>query len=242
MKLALILLLAGSVAQAQKFETPADLVQAVVDRYGKKWYKNVTFTQETIETMQDGTKKTAIWYEQLTIPSLLNIRFEPRAEGSGILFARDSIFSFDKGELKVARPLIHPLLVLGFDIFSQPAEKTVEKLKQLRFDMSVMHESTWQGRPAYVVGARAGDDSTKQFWFDKERLWLVRTVEKTRAGFVSEVQFNKYMKVDEYWIETEVLFLRDGKVMTEEYYKDIRTNQKIDPREYDPHRWNEGMK
>jgi len=32
-----------------------------------------------------------------------------------------------------------------------------EELKKLGIDLSVFHEDTWQGRPAYVVGAKAGD-------------------------------------------------------------------------------------
>jgi len=40
----------------------------------------------------------------------------------------------------------------------------IEKLKGLKFDLSIEREETWQGRPVYVVGARAGDLHSAQFW------------------------------------------------------------------------------
>ncbi len=68
-------------------------------------------------------------------------------------------------------------MVLGFDVYAQPVEIDRPQLRELGFDLTKLHESTWQGRPAYVVGAAAGDTVTRQFWIDKERLYFVRMVE-----------------------------------------------------------------
>ncbi len=43
-----------------------------------------------------------------------------------------------------------------------------------------------------------------------------------------ETQFNKYIEVDGGWIETEVLFLVDGKMKGKEYYRDIHVNVPVD--------------
>jgi len=62
------------------------------------------------------------------------------------------------------------------------------------FDLATLREDTWQGRPVYVVGAKAGDMHSPQFWIDKQRLYFVRMFRPAGKDGVltSETQFNKY--------------------------------------------------
>jgi len=216
--------------------TSEDLLERMKAAYGDSYLSTLSFTQQTVHTNQDGTKKEETWYESMKVPGDLSIRFDPVANGNGILFTRDSVFSFEGSVPRVARPMIHPLLLLGFDVYVLPVRETLTKLEHLGYDLTVLSEGTWQERPVYIVGAPAGDDSTKQFWVDKERLVLVRTLEP-QMRMMMEVQFNAYEKFGSSWVSTEVLFLRDGKVVTEEYYSDIKTNMDIDEREFDPEQW-----
>ena len=94
------------------------------------------------------------------------------AEARG--FANDTLYSFKDGAQTNSRPFVHPLLVLGFDIYFMPLQDAIAKLKQLKFDLSILREDTWQGRPVYVVGAKAEDLHSSQFWIDKENLYFVR--------------------------------------------------------------------
>jgi cyclase len=55
------------------------------------------------------------------------------------------------------------------------------RLKRLGFDLATVHDDSWEGRPVYVVGARAGDLRTRQFWVDKERLVFVRRAAPRRT-------------------------------------------------------------
>jgi hypothetical protein len=195
-----------------------ELVRAMHDKYAGSWYKTVTFTQKT--TKEDGSVET--WYEAASIPGKLRIDIAPVDSGNMLLFRADSIYQFRSGAVAAAQPFVHPLMVLGFDVYADPADVTIGKLKNLGFDLATMHETTWQGRPVYVVGAAQGDTTVNQFWVDKDRLLFVRMLQKARNGAIVETRFNKYEKLGGGWISPEVLFMRDGKVLTSEEYTDIK--------------------
>jgi hypothetical protein len=129
--------------------------------------------------------------------------------------------------------------VLGFDVYSQPVEKTIGQLKELKFDLSVVREDMWQGRPAYVVGAKAGDSRLRQFWVDKENLYFVRSIEPVGKNLerVQEIQFNKYQKEKGGWVAPEVLFLIDGKPYFKEEYTEIRSGAALPANLFDAEKW-----
>lgn len=151
----------------------------------------------------------------------------------------DSVYRFDGGEVKAGRPLIHPLMVLGFDVYGQPVEKTVRQLEALGFDLSKVHEATWQGRPVYVVGADAGDTLSAQFWIDQERLYFVRSIQPDpqKPGSIREIRFDDYVRLGGGWIGTTVRFLADGRLVTTEEYADVRGDVVLDEAMFDPGRW-----
>jgi hypothetical protein len=232
-------MLLATAAQAARIETAEDLVGAMRKKYEKKWYKNSTFRQLTTDIDKDGVKKEAVWYEAISIPGRLRIDFDPAKDGNGILFSNDKIYTFKNGKLEGSRPLIHPLLLLAFDVYFLPVDQTVAKLKQLKFDLSILREDTWQGRPVYVVGAKASDLHSPQFWIDKQRLYFVRMFRPAGKDGVmtSETQFNKYQKLGGGWMAPEVIFKIDGRITTTEAYSELRANVDLDESLFDPDRW-----
>jgi hypothetical protein len=134
------------------------------------------------------------------------------------------------------RPYVHPLMVLGFDIYRLPQSDVIEKLKGLKFDLSTFREDTWQGRPVYVVGAKQGDLHSAQFWIDKKNLYFVRMLRPAGkdGAQTQETQFNKYQKLGGGWMSPEVIFMVDGKVVTTEEYSDLRADVPLDPKLFDP--------
>jgi outer membrane lipoprotein-sorting protein len=229
----------AAVAQASTIKTSEDLIAAMRKKYAKSWYKTTTFKQVTTDYAKDGTKKVAVWYEAISMPGRLRIDFDPVKDGNGILFANDNIYTFKDGKLENSRPLIHPLVLLAFDVYFLQVDQTIAKLKQLKFDLSVLREDTWQGRPVYVVGAKAGDLHSPQFWIDKQRLYFVRMFRPAGkdGALTSEVQFNKYQKLGGGWLAPEVLFTIDGKTTTTEEYSEMRANVKLDDNLFDPTKW-----
>src|SRR5215210_2775217 len=228
-----------TLAHAARIKRAEDLIGAMRSKYVKKWYKNATFKQVTTDIDKDGVKKEAVWYEAISIPGRLRIDFDPATEGNGILFTGDKIYTFKAGKLEGSRPLIHPLVLLAFDVYILAADQTIAKLKQLKFDLSTLREDTWQGRPAYVVGAKAGDMHSPQFWIDKERLYFVRMLRPAGKDGVltSETQFNKYERLGGGWIAPEVIFKIDGRITTTEAYSEIRANVNLDESLFDPEKW-----
>lgn len=212
-----------------------ELIRQMRDRYAGKWYKTLTFTQRT--TLPDG--KVEIWYEALELPGKLRIDIAPLDSMKTILFRNDSVYEFDQGKLKESKALVHPLMVLGFDVYGAPVAETVQKLKNLKYDLSKVHQTTWQGRPTYVVGAQAGDTTSPQFWIDAERLYFVRSLEPSKKdpSIINEVRFDKYVPLGQGWIETEVLFLANGKQRVKEEYQDPKADVKLDPAIFDPSTW-----
>ncbi len=230
----------AALARPAKVTTSEDLLRAMQKKYEGKWYKTITFTQKTTEYRPDGTTHASIWYEALAMPGRLRIDFDPIKDGNGILFTNDTFYDIKGGKVNGSRALVHPLLVLGFDVYFQPVEQTATKLKELGFDLSVVREDTWQGRPVYVVGAKAGDLHSSQFWIDKERLYFVRMLQPAGKDKkqTADTQFNKYEKAKGGgWVSPEVIFLLDNKRVVLEEYSDIRTNVALDNKLFDPQSW-----
>jgi outer membrane lipoprotein-sorting protein len=240
LKILLLLLLIAAPAFASKIKTGEQLVEAMHKKYSKKWYKTLTFVQKNTQYKPDGTTQNSIWYEAMSAPGKLRVDFDPLEKGDGIMFADGMQHSFKDGKLAKSSPLVHPLMVLGFDVYMQPVEKTVSQLKELKIDLSILREDTWQGRPVYVVGAKAGDLRTAQFWIDKKNLYFVKIIQPVgkNQDRVQEIQFNKYQQVKGGgWVSPEVVFMVDGKTVYMEEYSDIQTDVALDAKLFDTENW-----
>jgi hypothetical protein len=231
-----LFLMVTSIRAAAKITTTEQLVEAMQKKYAKSWYHTATFVQKTTNIDKDGNQKVETWYEALSVPGSLRIDFTPVKDGNGILFTNSQIYSFKNGKLDNNRPLVHPLMILGFDIYRLPQAEVIEKLKGLKFDLSILREDTWQGRPVYVVGAKQGDLHSPQFWIDQQNLYFVRMLRPAGrdSAQTQETQFNKYQKLGGGWISPEVIFLVDGKVATTEEYSEMRADMPLDPKLFDP--------
>jgi outer membrane lipoprotein-sorting protein len=231
-----LILLIAPATFAAKITTTDELVQAKQKKYSKSWYKTATFVQKTTNIDKDGNQKVETWYEAMSLPGSLRIDFTPTKDGNGILFTNSQIYVFKNGTVDSNRPYVHPLMVLGFDIYRLPQTDVIEKLKGLKFDLSIFREDTWEGRPVYVVGAKAGDLHSLQFWIDQKNLYFVRMIRPAGkdGAQTQETQFNKYQKLGGGWMSPEVIFSVDGKVVTTEEYSELRANVTLDPKLFDP--------
>lgn len=234
--LALLILLVSPATFAAKITNTEQLVQAMQKKYAKSWYQTATFVQKTTNIDKDGNRKVETWYEALSVPGSLRIDFTPTKDGNGILFTNGQIYVFKNGNVDTNRPFIHPLLILGFDIYRLPQTDVIEKLKALKFDLSIFREDTWQGRKVYVVGAKSGDLHLPQFWIDQKNLYFVRMLRPAGKDGTQtqETQFNKYQKLGGGWMSPEVIFMVDGKIMTTEEYSELRANVQLPNKLFDP--------
>ncbi len=211
------------------------VVRAMHDRYAGKWYRTLTFTQKTTVALQSGNEIVQTWYEAGMLPGRLRIDFDLKSK-TGSLFVRDSVYNFTNGKLASADTGTNPLLLLGFDVYAQPANRTISTLRRLGFDLTDFHEGTWQGKPVYIVGAARGDTVSKQFWVDRDRLLFLRLIERSRQGR-SDVRFNQYVESGGGWVAVEVVQLVNGRRRLLEEYTDVRTNVALSDALFDARQW-----
>jgi len=235
--LPLLFTAAGPTPPAPK--TGQELIRAMHDRYAGQWYRTLSFTQHNTATDSAGAETHSVWKEYATIPGELRIDFLPPDSGQGYLFRADSLYIFRHDSLRRAAPFLHPLMILGFDVYASPADTTIAKLTRLGFDLSKIHEDTWEGRPVYVVGVDPGDGRHKQFWVDRDRMLFVRIVEPGQQDStrIQDMRFEDYRPVGPAWLSARVRFLIGGKPSWLEEYVDIQTGQSLPADLFDPKRF-----
>lgn len=206
------------------------------DRYVANWYETVTFTQKSTTFKPDGTSSSETWYEAASLPGKLRIDIGPPSDGNGVLIADGTLTAFKKGEVSATRPLVHLLLILGFDVYRQAPQTTINQVKGQGFDLTKLHEDTWDGQAVYVVGADKGDLKSKQFWIQKNNLFFVRLIEPDQQDNtkIADTRFIDYRQLPVGWIAAGVEFYLDGKKVFSESYTDIQANPKLNPAIFDP--------
>jgi hypothetical protein len=225
-------------------DAPSDartLIHALHHRYADGWYRTLFFRQTVLRRTPGAAESPPpeVWAEYAEIPRRLRIDFDDGASGNGVIFAGDSLYVFRADSLARRAAQRNPLMLLAFDMYVQPPERTLALLREEGFDLERFHRATWEGRPAWVVGAEPGDLRSPQFWLDAERLLFVRLIQPTgpNGERISDIRFHRYEPLGGGWIAPEVVFLLDGEeIMREEYY-DIRADLPLDPRLFDPDHW-----
>ena len=221
-------------------DTPRALVARMRETWNGRYFRTMIFRQRNTLYLQSGGEQASEWVEYQSVPRKLRIEFLPAEPKNGILFRDNRQYSFTNGRLAGEQPLVHPLLLLSADVYALPVDTTMADLASTKIDTTKLHESTWEGRRAYVVGAAAGDSTTSQFWVDAERLLLLRLIQRTTNAqgrtFVIENRFT-YQDVGEVAVPKVITFLRDGRPYWREEYTDVRLNPALDDALFDPAQW-----
>jgi hypothetical protein len=222
-----------------RYATGADVIDAMRDRYVGKWYTTMTFRQKTSRLLPNGNWNVQTWYEAMKLPGRLRIDFDPVSAGNGVLYARDSQFVVQNFRPLRGDPGINPLLLLGFDVYTATVAHTTARLRREGFDLSKVHETTFQGKPMIVVGARKGDYNRKQFWIDSERLLFVRMLEPTPRDTtkMQDIRFVNYAPRGTAWVSPRVEIWSEGKLVFYEDYEDVRVNVDLDDSLFQPKLW-----
>jgi outer membrane lipoprotein-sorting protein len=226
-------------AQAQTIHDGESLLRAMHDRYKDSWYQTVTFTQKSTTYNPDGTSSAETWYEAASVPGKLRIDRGDISKGNGYVLVDGNVTIIQDHKVASQHPLVNILLVLGFDVNRQDPETTAKVVKGEGFDLSKFHEDTWEGKPAYVVGADKGDVASRQFWVAKDTLLFVRVIEPARsdAKKLNDIRFTNYQPLAGTWIAATVEIYSEGKKVFSEDYADIQANVKLDPAMWDPQKF-----
>jgi hypothetical protein len=73
-----------------KVPTGAEIIQSMHDRYAGKWFKTLTFVQQTSRKTKAGKDTVETWYESASLPGRLRIDRGSPSAGNGVLYTRDS--------------------------------------------------------------------------------------------------------------------------------------------------------
>ena len=230
-----------SVSKA-RITSGSELLKAMHDRYDGKYVRTLSFLQNNTSYTPTGQERKSQWYEHLEVPGKLRIAFLPATQKSGLVMVNNKIATFDNGIRVDFRPSINPLLLLTSDVYVSPLTSVARDLDSLHVDTDIIRSDEWDGQPVYVVGAKAGDTTTNQFWVDKDNLRLVRFIQSQKAGdrtIVSDTRVKSYKEIEGFDIPTEFLVIRNGRPVWREEYANVRVNEDFPAGTFDQARWND---
>ncbi|HEY9227834.1 MAG TPA: hypothetical protein VIP11_14350 [Gemmatimonadaceae bacterium] len=211
------------------------LIDAMHARYSGHWYRTLTFTQKTTISLASGGELNQSWHESIALPGKLRLDTDLAAK-SGILYLGDSVFSFVNGKLVRADTGHNETFILANDVYARPPERTEAVLRDMGFDLSKLHHTRWEGREVYVVGALAGDTTSKQFWVERERLLFVRMIGRTPQGR-SDFRLRQFMPAGGGWIAVEMEQYVNGKRRLRQESLEMRPDVTLPPSLFDPAAW-----
>ena len=233
-------LLTLTLANAQEIRNGDAVLRAMHDRYKTSWYDTLTFTQKSTTYNADGTTKVETWHEAALLPGKLRIDIGPPSEGNGYVMVDGTLTIVKDGKVTGTQPRVNMLLVLGFDVYRQDPQTTIDVVKAQGYDLTKFREDTWEGHPVYVVGADKGDLQSRQFWVEEDTLLFVREMEPSRSDpkTVDDIRFTDYRKLAGSWVAARVEVHAGNQMVFSEEYSDIQANVKLDPAVFDPSRFN----
>src|SRR5688500_6588941 len=227
---------------AGKLASATGIIAAMRDRYDGKYFKTMTFLQENTAYTTTGEEQKSPWFVHVQAPGKLRIAFLPVAQKSGLVQVGESVASFDNGIRVDFRPSVNPLLLLAVDAYAGPTANVLRGLDSLGVNTEIVRPDEWEGRPVYVIGAKAGDSTSSQAWIDAEHLRLTRFIQRAGRGartIISDIRVRNYKEVDGYQVPTELLTLRNGRPVWREQRTDIRINKELPPDVFDQALWRE---
>ena len=125
-------------SQEIKSITGDDVIRAMHQTYKGKWYKTLTFVQQTSFYKGGKLDREQTWYEAMDIRKGLVIKFDFISSGSGLLFKSDSQFVYKNNKLINKTRRVHELIVLGFSVYFDDLKVTKEKLKEAGYNLDIL--------------------------------------------------------------------------------------------------------
>ncbi|WP_210490751.1 hypothetical protein [Rufibacter aurantiacus] len=216
-----LLSFAGLFAPSAPALTGQEVLRKMHSKYQGKFNPYFTFDQKAIiyKSTQDSSEQ--VWHEALALPGRLVIKFEDFEKGNGAIYAQDSQFVFKDNALQTRARRVHEVLVLGFDVYHQPVERSAAQLQEAGIDLSKAFSTAWQGRKVYVVGVSSLDEKASHFIIDQEKLWVLQTVRQT-GDRRNVVDLKGYQSVKGNWVATDLTFSLNGKTTMHEVYYNMK--------------------
>lgn len=241
MRLLLVCALATLAARAPAQLAPPRDGRAVLERmhhaFDGKWYRTLSFDQHNTAYDSTGHETTSEWHEYLEEPGFLRIDREPASGRSGAIVRRDSVYAFENGTLARARGYVQAFAILLSDVYAQPVERTAHLLDSLGVALDKVHTVRDGARDVVVVGASDGDTTSTQFWVDTGTWLVTRIIQRDpRAPTPATLDVHVLARATSVAVpvETELLFLQNGRPVWREQYRNLRLDAPFPATLFDP--------
>jgi hypothetical protein len=237
-----LLVLVASALSAQTPKSGRDVLAAMRAAYDGKWYHTLTFVQKTTFKNADGTSREQTWYEALShtgAGTQLRIDVGDPATGNGMLYTPDSVIRMRAGQVAARTADGNVFLPLIEGVYVQSVDKTMKELAPHNIDMSKFYQTTWKGKPNWVVGAASAADSlAPQFWVEADRKVLTRMILPLAANAPPyDIHLDGYVKAGGGWLSTKIVMNQGGVPKQLEEYTDWNVDVALDPALFDTARW-----
>ena len=212
--------------------TGESVIRAMHERYAKSWYHSLTFSQKTTLRTPADTMVVETWNEEALFPGRLYVDIVRPTGDVSAMYLGDSLYVWRGDSVFVRAKSRNILMIMGFDVYTQPVDRTLAVLASEHYPMTPVKEDTWEGRPVYVIGA----GQSRQIWVDKERLLFVRAIAPSQQDStkVEDFRFDNYVQVPSGWVSETVETYLDGKIIQREEYSDVRPNAPVDAGRFTP--------
>jgi hypothetical protein len=224
----LIMLLVGSFLTAGK--RPGEkLILSLHKKYRGKTASTVVFSQKTIRYDSAGKElKTSIWYEKIKFPDKFRIDFDSFPSANRSVFRNDSGFVMRKGKLVSKRADKNELLFLLGGMYFRKADEVIKLLDELKYDLSLVKDTNLNSIDYRIIGVNGG----KQIWVETKELRIKRIIVPD-AGIDAVIE--SWVVNGKGWLENRISFYRNGVLIQREDYFDIRFNEPLDEKLFDPY-------
>ncbi len=209
------------------------VLQSMYNRYHGVWHKSLKFNQTTDRYRNDSLVKSDTWYETIVYPDMLRIDIGAEKSSTGIIFRKDSTYSFKDN--KVVRSLKNENELIFFlgGMYFMPLDKVYAHFADLHYDLSKFHASVWKGKPVYVIGADKDDEKVNQLWIDQEKMVAVRFL-KYDNNTKEEGFFEDQIALKKAWSETKCRFYINDKILQVESYHNVVADVPVDMNMFNP--------
>ncbi|HEY3934671.1 MAG TPA: hypothetical protein VGL65_08630 [Gemmatimonadales bacterium] len=192
------------------------VVQRAFEKYRGKWFHSALYIQRTV---LPADQRIETWYVAVQPPGRVRVDVAPAATGRVVIYRNDTTYEIGGGRLRSATEGVLPFLLVLHDLQTAKPEQTIAMLRRYGFDLTRTHNTTWDGAPVIVVGALAGDTVSNQFWLDRDRLVLVRMIEKNMdPRRPLDARVTGYKPADGGWLPRSVrVYLGNDLSIAEDY-------------------------
>lgn len=214
-----------------------EVIGAMRHAHPSRALRSLSFSVNTTEYGADSAHSQARVYASL--PGRHRVDFLPSSRRSGHVRVRHRIAVFDRGRRVSRVNRVDLAALVAYDLFAQSIDTTIMWLDSARVRFALLRLDELDGRRAWVVGARAGDTTSSQFWVDAEEWRVLRVIQREpwRSNELADMRFTDFTMVLDVPVPKRIAVYRDGRLAQRQEITAVATNPRLSPRFFDLSRW-----